>query len=47
MDKTLVPSQSCAPAHFKSLSRRGFLSVGALAGIAGLNLADVFRMQRA
>ena len=30
-------SDSCAPAHFNRLSRRGFLSVGVLAG-TGLTL---------
>ena len=47
MDQTVNPNQSCAPQHFNQLSRRGFLTVGAVAGIAGLNLADMFRMQRA
>ncbi len=37
-----TPSQSCAPKHFKQLSRRGFLQVGALAGTA-LTLPDLLR----
>jgi len=39
-------SRSCNPSHFRRLSRRGFLSVGALAG-AGLTLPDLFRLQSA
>ncbi len=39
-------SRSCNPTHFRRLSRRGFLSVGALAG-AGLTLPDLFRLQSA
>jgi hypothetical protein len=37
----------CDPAHFKRLSRRGFLTVGALGGAAALTLGDLFRLQRA
>ena len=37
---------SCNPAHFRRLSRRGFLSVGALAG-AGLTLPQLLRLQNA
>ena len=37
----------CDPAHFKRLSRRGFLSVGAFGGAASLTLADLFRVQQA
>lgn len=37
------------PAHFRkpNVSRRGFLTVGALAGIGSLNLADLFRLRAA
>ena len=38
-----MPS-SCAPSHFAQLNRRGFLSVGALAG-AGLSLPTLLRSQ--
>ncbi len=38
--------KSCNPAHFRRLSRRGFLSVGALAG-AGLTLPQLLRARRA
>lgn len=38
-------SRSCNPAHFERLSRRGFLTVGAIGG--GLTLADLFRLQSA
>lgn len=38
--------QNCNPGHFKRLSRRGFLSVGALAG-AGLTLPQLLRTQSA
>jgi len=37
---------SCNPSHFRRLSRRGFLTVGAIAG-AGLTLPDLFRLQSA
>ncbi len=37
---------TCNPSHFRKLSRRGFLSVGAIAG-AGLTLPDLFRLQSA
>lgn len=37
---------SCAPAHFERLSRRGFLSVGMLAG-AGLTLPQLLRARQA
>lgn len=37
----------CAPEHFRRLSRRGFLTVGAIGGAMALNLADMFRLQRA
>ncbi len=37
---------SCDPAHFRRLSRRGFLTVGAIAG-TGLTLPDLFRLQSA
>jgi hypothetical protein len=47
MDKTAQPAMSCSPEHFKRLSRRGFLTVGAMAGLGGLNLADLFRLQSA
>ncbi len=39
-------SPSCNPGHFHRLSRRGFLSVGALAG-TGLALPDLFRLESA
>lgn len=37
------------PAHFRkaNVSRRGFLTVGALCGVGSLNLADMFRLQQA
>ncbi|MBI5758834.1 MAG: DUF1501 domain-containing protein [Planctomycetales bacterium] len=37
------------PAHFRNanVSRRGFLTVGALCGVGSLNLADMFRLQHA
>jgi len=38
--------QNCNPGHFKRLSRRGFLSVGALAG-AGLTLPQLLRSEKA
>lgn len=38
--------QNCNPDHFRRLSRRGFLSVGALAG-AGLTLPELLRSQSA
>ena len=38
--------QNCNPDHFQRLSRRGFLSVGALAG-AGLTLPELLRSQSA
>lgn len=38
---------ACDPKHFNRLSRRGFLTVGAMGGIAGLTLADMFRLERA
>jgi len=38
--------QNCNPGHFQRLSRRGFLSVGALAG-AGLTLPQLLRTQSA
>jgi uncharacterized protein (DUF1501 family) len=40
-------SWDCDPAHFKRLSRRGFLTVGAVGGAAALTLGDLFRMQQA
>lgn len=40
-------SKSCAPAHFERLSRRGFLSVGALAGGAGLTLPTLLASKAA
>ncbi|MDX1967689.1 MAG: DUF1501 domain-containing protein [Planctomycetaceae bacterium] len=40
-------SKSCAPAHFERLSRRGFLSVGALAGGAGLTLPTLLASKSA
>ncbi len=40
-------SKSCAPLHFERLSRRGFLSVGALAGGAGLTLPTLLSTQSA
>lgn len=39
-------TSSCNPGHFRRLSRRGFLSVGALAG-AALTLPDLLRLQSA
>ena len=42
----MARSDSCAPAHFERLSRRGFLSVGVLAG-AGLTLPDLLRGRQA
>ncbi len=39
-------STSCNPAHFRRLSRRGFLTVGAIAG-TGLTLPDLFRLESA
>ncbi|WP_237225880.1 DUF1501 domain-containing protein [Rubinisphaera sp. JC750] len=39
-------ASNCNPAHFRRLSRRGFLTVGALAG-AGLALPDLLRLQSA
>ncbi|MCA8982277.1 MAG: DUF1501 domain-containing protein [Planctomycetaceae bacterium] len=39
-------ASSCNPSHFRRLSRRGFLSVGALAGM-GLTLPDLFRLESA
>ena len=39
-------SGSCNPSHFSRLSRRGFLSVGAVAG-AGLTLPGLLRMEEA
>jgi uncharacterized protein (DUF1501 family) len=39
-------SESCNPRHFSRLSRRGFLSVGAVAG-AGLTLPNLLRMEQA
>jgi hypothetical protein len=39
-------SMSCNPAHFSRLNRRGFLSVGVLAG-AGLTLPQLLRTQSA
>ncbi|HTN03263.1 DUF1501 domain-containing protein [Planctellipticum variicoloris] len=39
-------SESCNPRHFSRLNRRGFLSVGALAG-AGLTLPNLLRMEQA
>jgi len=50
MDKSLQSKSGhweCDPTHFKRLSRRGFLTVGAMGGIAGLTLADLFRLQTA
>lgn len=38
-------ASSCDPAHFRRLSRRGFLSVGALAG-TGLTLPDLLRAEQ-
>lgn len=38
--------QNCNPSHFRRLNRRGFLSVGALAG-AGLTLPQLLRTQSA
>ena len=35
------------PAHFRKVSRRRFLTVGALGGIGSLTLADLFRLQQA
>ncbi len=45
MDRRAIAS-SCNPSHFRRLSRRGFLSVGALAGV-GLTLPDLFRLESA
>lgn len=42
----MTHQNSCAPAHFKRLSRRGFLSVGVLAG-AGLTLPQLLAAKRA
>lgn len=39
-------ASSCNPSHFRRLSRRGFLSVGVLAGM-GLTLPDLFRLESA
>ncbi len=39
-------STSCNPAFFRRLSRRGFLTVGAIAG-TGLTLPDLFRLESA
>ena len=39
-------ASSCNPGHFRRLSRRGFLTVGAIAG-AGLTLPDLFRLESA
>ncbi|MCA9074601.1 MAG: DUF1501 domain-containing protein [Planctomycetaceae bacterium] len=38
----MTQPQNCTPSHFKNMSRRGFLSVGVLAG-AGLTLPDLLR----
>ena len=46
-NRTVRGNWECDPAHFKRLSRRGFLGVGAMAGVAGLTLADLFRLQSA
>src|SRR5215468_11237564 len=35
------------PAHFKKVSRRGFLTVGALAGLGSLTLPDLLRLREA
>lgn len=39
-------TMGCNPSHFRRLSRRGFLSVGALAG-AGLTLPQLLKMEQA
>ncbi len=39
--------QNCNPSHFRRLNRRGFLSVGALAGAAGLTLPQLLRTESA
>ncbi len=48
MDKTTNNiSGTCNPAHFERVSRRGFLTVGALAGVGSLTLADLLRVREA
>ncbi|MGD9857129.1 MAG: DUF1501 domain-containing protein [Planctomycetaceae bacterium] len=42
----MARSSNCAPQHFERLSRRGFLSVGMLAG-AGLTLPELLRGRQA
>ncbi len=42
----MARNSSCTPAHFERLSRRGFLSVGVLAG-AGLTLPELLRSRQA
>ncbi len=46
MAQPATPSSSCHPAHFRRLSRRGFLSVGAVAG-AGLTLPQLLQVEQA
>lgn len=46
MGKTNSAASSCSPKHFQEISRRGFLSVGMLAG-AGLTLPALLRAQKA
>ena len=46
MGKTNSAASNCSPKHFQELSRRGFLSVGVLAG-AGLTLPALLRAQKA
>ncbi len=48
-NRSHVPAgqSSCNPSHFRKLNRRGFLTVGALTGAAGLSLGDFFQMQQA
>ena len=41
-----TPTTGCNPTHFRRLSRRGFLSVGMLAG-TGLTLPALFRAEKA
>lgn len=39
--------QNCNPSHFRKLNRRGFLSVGALAGGVGLTLPQLLKTESA
>jgi hypothetical protein len=42
-----ISKTSCNPRHFANLSRRGFLSVGAMAGAAGLTLPQLLQIEEA